>query len=419
MQINDILTDFYFFGFLLGVVLCAALMAGGSGRQFANRWLALLIAVISIFVLRKIPFTSGLILHYPHFMGLYPLAFALGPLLYLYARTLARGEVRFKRTSGIHFIPLVLVFLSLFPLYALSTEDKHKVATAYFTGEFADEIRMLGYWGYFIVLMSWVHFSCYCFGVIQLLRRHEVRILNQFSYIEKVSLQWLRQLTYFCLLVALTGLAVHSLAFLLDYPLASPITVYTEMLLVLLIYVVGYMGLRQPAIFQPVLNEPGSPLQDSSPGSPVAATAARSGQVGDDTGNGEDPAKYGKSSLTDGAAEAYKVILLELVARDKPFLDAELTLSRLSECADIPLHHLSQVINAKLGQNFYDFINQYRVETAKELLVDPDNARKAITDIAMAAGFNNKNSFYKAFRSQVAMTPAKYRQQEQKTGPEY
>jgi AraC-like DNA-binding protein len=417
MQINDILTDFYFFGFLLGLVLCAALMAGGSGRQFANRWLALLVAVISIFVLRKVPFTSGLILQYPHFMGLYPLAFALGPLLYLYTRALARGETRFNRASGIHFVPLVLVFLSLIPIYALSTEDKHKVATAYFTGEFADEIRMLGYWGYCIVLMSWLHFSCYCLGVILLLRRHEVYILNQFSYIEKVSLQWLRLLARFCLLVALAGVAAHSLAFQLDYPLASPITVYTEMLLVLLIYVVGYMGLRQPAIFQPSPEEPSSPMPASSPKSPLATTATQSNLVAMDTPD-DAFTKYEKSSLTDGAAETYKAELLELMARDKPFLDSELTLTKLSELTDIQHHHLSQVINANLGRNFYDFINHYRVETAKELLADPQKPREAITDIAMAAGFNNKNSFYKAFRNQLDMTPAEYRRQALKTGAE-
>jgi len=405
MQINDILTDFYFFGFLLGLVLCVALLAGSPGRQFANRWLALLVAVISLFVLRKIPYSSGLILDYPHFMGLYPLAFALGPLLYLYARALVRGEMRFNRALGVHFVPMVLVFLSLIPLFALSTEDKHKVATAYFTGEFAEEIRMLGYWGYSIVLLSWLHFSCYCFALIQLLRLHEVRILDRFSDIEKVSLQWLRQLTYFCLLVALAGLAVHSLAFLLDYPLSSPITLYTEMLLVMLIYVVGYMGLRQPAIFQPG-------------GSPITSAAPQSSPEQGDTSDEADT-KYEKSSLTEGAAEAYKAELLELMAREKPFLESELTLSKLSECSGIQHHHLSQVINANLGRNFYDFINQYRVDTAKELLADPQKAREAITDIAMAVGFNNKNSFYKAFKSQVAMTPAEYRRQELKTGAEH
>jgi len=411
MQINDILTGFYFFGFLLGGVLCAALLAGSPGRQFANRWLALLVAVISIFVLRKIPFSSGFILNYPHFMGLYPLAFALGPLLYLYTRALARGEMRFNRASGIHFVPMVLVFLSLIPLYALSTEDKHKVATAYFTGEFAEEIRLLGLWGYSIVLLSWLHFSCYCFAVIQLLRRHEVHILDQFSDLEKVSLQWLRLLTHFCLLVAMVGLAVHLLAFLLHYPLSSSITLYTEILLVLLIYVVGYMGLRQPAIFQPVL-EGSPPTGIASPSDPQSAPEQAYTSDEADT-------KYEKSSLTDGAAKAYKADLLELMARDKPFLDSDLTLSKLTECSGIPHHHLSQVINAKLGRNFYDFINQYRVEIAKELLADPQKSGVAIIDIAMAAGFNNKNSFYKAFRNQVAMTPAEYRRQQLKTGTEH
>jgi AraC-like DNA-binding protein len=155
----------------------------------------------------------------------------------------------------------------------------------------------------------------------------------------------------------------------------------------------------------------------SSPKSPLATTATQSNLVAMDTPD-DAFTKYEKSSLTDGAAEAYKAELLELMARDKPFLDSELTLTKLSELTDIQHHHLSQVINANLGRNFYDFINHYRVETAKELLADPQKPREAITDIAMAAGFNNKNSFYKAFRNQFDMTPAEYRRQALRTGAE-
>ena len=75
----------------------------------------------------------------------------------------------------------------------------------------------------------------------------------------------------------------------------------------------------------------------------------------------------------------------------------------------MPAHALSQLINEELGQNFFDYINSFRIQEFERRLVDPRNAHVSILGIAMDVGFNSKSSFNTAFRKFKGMTPSEYR----------
>ena len=72
-------------------------------------------------------------------------------------------------------------------------------------------------------------------------------------------------------------------------------------------------------------------------------------------------------------------------------------------------YQLSQVINTSLGQNFYNLINSYRVEEAKQQLSASDKQNQTILAIAYDVGFNSKSVFNKAFKKFTGTTPSKYR----------
>jgi AraC-like DNA-binding protein len=95
----------------------------------------------------------------------------------------------------------------------------------------------------------------------------------------------------------------------------------------------------------------------------------------------------------------------------KPYLNQELKLCDLSNATGISERILSQVINQKWGQNFFSFINNYRVEEAKILLKKYDRKKSTMLGIAFDSGFNSKTAFYDAFKKHIGITPSEYRKQ--------
>jgi len=115
-----------------------------------------------------------------------------------------------------------------------------------------------------------------------------------------------------------------------------------------------------------------------------------------------------KRSLLEGIdTESICENLTALMEKEKVFADEEITLKRLAEKMDISSHQLSQLLNEKLSVNFYTFINRYRIQEARRILIEePD---RSIITIAFAIGFNSKSSFYEAFSKFTGKTPYRYR----------
>jgi AraC-like DNA-binding protein len=99
-----------------------------------------------------------------------------------------------------------------------------------------------------------------------------------------------------------------------------------------------------------------------------------------------------------------------LMRSDKPYLMADITLDILAEKLAIPARDLSMIINRHFDNNFYEFINNYRIEEAKKILIDPKNKDKTITDVYLEVGFNSKSVFNTFFKKIVGQTPSEYRQ---------
>ena len=93
----------------------------------------------------------------------------------------------------------------------------------------------------------------------------------------------------------------------------------------------------------------------------------------------------------------------------KPWLENDLRLPKLAKIVGTPTHHLSQVINEQFNLNFFDFVNKYRIEEAKKLILDEKTKHFTFLRIAYDVGFNNKTSFNSAFRKHAGMTPTEFR----------
>ncbi|MEO0902667.1 MAG: helix-turn-helix domain-containing protein, partial [Bacteroidota bacterium] len=70
---------------------------------------------------------------------------------------------------------------------------------------------------------------------------------------------------------------------------------------------------------------------------------------------------------------------------------------------------LSILINHKMGQHFFDFVNSYRIQSAVDILKDPTKKKVTILEILYEVGFNSKSSFNTAFKKHTGHTPTTYR----------
>ena len=101
--------------------------------------------------------------------------------------------------------------------------------------------------------------------------------------------------------------------------------------------------------------------------------------------------------------------LQQYMEEEKPFLNPSLTIQDVSNDIQIPVRDLSLLINHKLEQHFYDFINSYRIENAKNILKDVTKNKVTILEILYEVGFNSKSSFNTAFKKHTGFTPTNFR----------
>jgi len=126
----------------------------------------------------------------------------------------------------------------------------------------------------------------------------------------------------------------------------------------------------------------------------------------------EEEKKKANKKATPALSEVEAVKLLTdlklLIDKDKPYLNSELTLADLAKLLNTSDKKLSYVLNQKLDTNFYTYLNGFRIEAFKEQVGQEENKNLSLVGIAKDCGFKSKSSFYRAFKSQMNMSPTDY-----------
>jgi AraC-like DNA-binding protein len=301
-----------------------------------------------------------------------------GPFLYIYIQTLVSGKMRLSWKYLWHAVPFVL-----FNLYVVassfSPETSGKLNIERITPEYHPPVLFL-----FFLILTALSGTIYLLMTISLFRKLDINIFNNYSSSAVVDLGWLRKLVLVFGIVwtVLTGITVihhvfgmYSMAFCTDGLFLS---------LSVFVILIGYFGLKQRLIFSSedvlVTNEE---LKSRS--------------------------KYSGSRLTDEESRRYAEKLKEYMISSRPYLNPDLSLSGLAGEIGISSHYLSQVINDKFRQNFFDFINKYRVEEFKERIADPRYGSFSFLGIAFECGFNSKSAFNRIFKQVTGLTPSEYK----------
>lgn len=113
--------------------------------------------------------------------------------------------------------------------------------------------------------------------------------------------------------------------------------------------------------------------------------------------------------------DALKISLASLMKKEKPYLNSKLTLQDLAEMLHVNIHTLSRVINEGYQKNFFDFINEYRIDEFKRLVNIDQYKNYTFLAVAMEVGFSSKTTFNRSFKKSTGKTPREFFNLEQES----
>lgn len=119
--------------------------------------------------------------------------------------------------------------------------------------------------------------------------------------------------------------------------------------------------------------------------------------------------KYSRSGLNPSTSKKLLESLKGLFDSEELFLDNTITLATIADTLHFSTRDVSRAINENEGKNFSEFVNGYRVQKAKILLVDSAYLNEKIATVAYDCGFGNITSFNLAFKAETGLTPSRYR----------
>jgi AraC-like DNA-binding protein len=320
-----------------------------------------------------------------------PLVF--GPLLYLYTRSVLEKRSGF---SWVHFVPFLVFFLMTEIFYVSQPRATQELLLQ---NALAHRFHWSVSLGSSIIFLQ---FSLYIAFSLDLIARHKKAATQHFSNPGQTSLSWLYTMLVF-FMVLMIGTTLNGL--LAGTPVANHyLLTFTVIILAMLVFInrVLLKALHTPYFFAFEEGEDGGSI----------ALLAREGPEG--AGDVTESRAAESSALLpankENAAMAQR--LRQFMQTEKPWLSPDLSLEELASSIGQKPKMLSLVINETLGQNFFDFINHYRIDEAKRLLTNPVDKKITVSEVLYAVGFNSKSSFNTLFKKYTGLTPTEFRRKQ-------
>ena len=118
---------------------------------------------------------------------------------------------------------------------------------------------------------------------------------------------------------------------------------------------------------------------------------------------------YRKFRMGEAKEKKYARMITQLMEKEKPYLNETVNLKSTADMIGLTTHQLSMILNLHFKQNFYSYVNKYRIDEAKSLLRNPEYSDYNVLHIAYKVGFNSKSVFNSMFKKFTGTTPTEYR----------
>jgi AraC-like DNA-binding protein len=312
----------------------------------------------------------------------------MGPVVYFYVRTRLEPKFVFNRRVALHLLPGLLYIL--WNIIVAVTDRVVLKAYVLMDGQTDPDFQT---WYQASGLIS---FMVYLFMSLRFYNQYRQFIVQELSFADAISFQWVRNFLLACLAYFLMTIGLEILNIFFD-GLNYTGTWWYFLLFALTFYYIAINAYSHSVEtrrafeldflrYQPLLTAPSAPVEDTT--HEVVASAVKA---------------------TDELAE-WRTKVEAVVTGEMLYQDPELSLSQLAKALNTNPSFLSRVINQGFGMNFNDYINQQRVAEVVARLEKGDQAQFTIMSMAYDAGFNSKATFNRAFRKFTGKNPSDYAQ---------
>ncbi len=306
-----------------------------------------------------------------------PLLILHGPALWFYIKSQTEQNFHFKSVYLLHFIPFILLFVDLFfEIYILPDAEKIAMANN-------DLFRSFFTYRFFVILMAVSSIGYFIWSLI-IINKYQKQIKTYFSQIKQIDLQWLKTL----IKAALGSYSAIYLMYIADiiYQFTPPGLLHAISFSIGSVYILflGFYGHRQGNLFSsfPIILDLNKAITETKSETPIIREE-----------------------------EIFITNLLSYMKTNKPYINSELTIAKLAKDLKVTPEYLSGILNGRLNNNFFDFINHYRIEEFKIRCKDPKNNKLTLMGIAYDSGFNAKATFNRVFKKATGLTPGNYKNQ--------
>jgi AraC-like DNA-binding protein/threonine/homoserine/homoserine lactone efflux protein len=302
--------------------------------------------------------------------------FIIAPIFYLSVSYYINPTQKWKNKHYLHFtFGFCMILLLIVSRFINPSQDSDKTLK-----EFSDWFVIVFGIVFCAQLIPYFYFS------YRKIIKHQKNIRLFSSTLENVDLKWLEYM--------IQGVMVMVLFWVVDilFQLAEKSLLYKVFCNLIYLsgfFFIGYHSMKQKEIY-PYNEEVRDEINEII--------------IETDT-----PEENRKKLLSDEKLAETKTELVSLMQTEKPFLDCELSLVKLAELMNVSTHILSYIVNNGFDENFYQFVNRYRIEEAKKLITNPQMNHFNLIGIAYEVGFNSKTVFNTTFKKYTGITPSEFK----------